>query len=139
MCCDVGATSFPTKGCGILRRRYDEANVILFGKRQDVYFALLVYLGSCNNRGARNFCKLCKIWWPLPNSFFRFVRSNFFQKLDYVDAIHLVRKSKKTLNDRLPSEDGSNRPETLPKRASDDPQHSFGPKNQKCFGFWSIM
>ena len=52
--------------------------------------------------------------------------SNFFGRLKFLDLIYL-----KTLNGRLPLEDGSDRPETLGKRISDDSRHFIFRRRKK--------
>ena len=48
-----------------------------------------------------------------------------------------ISKFSKTLNDRLPLKHSSDRPQTLPKRVSDDPQHFIFRRRKKLFvGFF---
>ena len=43
------------------------------------------------------------------------------------------RRPLQTLNGRLPLKLGSDRPQTLPKRVSDDPRHFIFRRRKKCF------
>merc|ERR1739848_582789 len=58
--------------------------------------------------------------------------------ISFSDAKNMFEKCK-SLNDRLPPEDGSIRPQTLGKRVSDDPRHFIFRQQKKCWQIFRLI